>query len=99
MAIDLSAAFDTVNHNILLSILEKMFGVHDTFLALFESYLKPRYCMVNVREAYSSKWELVFSVPKESLGGLSLYTVYASTMQLGVPEETDLNGFVDDHVL
>ena len=33
MAIDLSAAFDTVNHNILLSIMEKTFGVHDIHLA------------------------------------------------------------------
>ena len=65
MAIDLSTAFDTVNHNILLSIMEKKFGVHDTCLSWFDSYLKPGYCMVNVSEAYSSKWELVCSVPRE----------------------------------
>ena len=63
MAVDLSDTFYTVNHNTLLSVLEKKFGVHDTCLAWFESYLKPRYCMVNVREAYSSKWELACSVP------------------------------------
>ena len=102
MAIYLSAAFDTVNHYILPSILEKTFTVHDTCLAWFESYLKPRYCMVNVREAYSSKWELVCSVPQGSLGGPILYTVYVSTMQSLMLEETDLHGFVDDlddHVL
>ena len=99
MAIFLSAAFYTVNHNILLSILEKKFSVHDTCLASFESYLKPRYCMVNVRETYSLKWDLVCSVPQGSLGGPSLYTVYTSTMQSEVLEETDLHDFVDDHVL
>ena len=99
MTIDLSAAFDMVNHNTLLSILEKWFGVHDTCLAWFESYVKPRYCRVNVRETYSSKWELVFSVSQGSLGGPSLYTVYTSTMQSVVPEETDLHGFADDHAL
>ena len=99
MAFNLSAAFDMVNCNILLSIPEKMFGVHGTCLAQFESYLKPRYCMVNVREVYSSKWELVCSVPQGSLGGPSLYTVYASTILSVVPEETDLHGFVDHHVL
>ena len=93
MAINLSAAFDTVDYNILLRILEKKFSVHDTCLAWFESYLKPRYCMVNVREAYSSKWELVCSLPQGHLGGPSLYTVYASTMQSVVPEEMDLHGF------
>ena len=34
MAIKLSAAFDTVNHKILLSILEKKFSIHDTCLGL-----------------------------------------------------------------
>ena len=55
--------------------------------------------MVNVREVYSLKWELVCSVPQGSLGGPSLYTVYASTMQSVVHEETDLHGFADNHVL
>ena len=55
--------------------------------------------MVKIREAYSSKCELDCSVPQGSLGGPSLYTVYASTMQSVVPEEIDLHGFADDHVL
>ena len=99
MAINLSDAFDTVDHNILLSILEKKFSVHDKCLAWLQSYHTPRYCMVNVREAYSSKWELVCSVHQGHLYGPSLYTVYASTMQSVLLEETDLHDFVDDHVL
>ena len=55
--------------------------------------------MVNVREAYSSKQELVCSVPQGSLCGPSLFTIYAFTKQSVVPEETDLHGFVDHHVL
>ena len=55
--------------------------------------------MVNVREAYSSNLELFCSVPQGSLGGPSVYTVYASTMQSVVWEETYLHGFADDHVL
>ena len=99
IAIDFSAAFDMVNHNILLSILEKKFGVQDTCLAWFTSCLESRYCMVKIREAYSSKWELACLVQQGSLGGPSLYTVYASTMQSVVPEEIDLCGFADGHVL
>ena len=98
VAIDLSTAFDMVDHSILLRVLEK-FGVQDTYLAWFRSYLNSRYCMVKIRETFSSKCELNCSVPQESLGGPSLYTVYASTMQLMVPEEIDLHGFTDDHVL
>ena len=54
---------------------------------------------MKIREAYSSKQQLACSVPQGSLGGPSLYTVYASTMQSVVPGEIDLHGFVDDHVL
>ena len=55
--------------------------------------------MVNVREAYSSKQELVCSVPQGSLGGPSLYTFYTSTMQSVVLGEIVLHGFVDGYVL
>ena len=58
VAIDLSTAFDTVDHNILLSVLEKRFGVQGTCLDWFRSYLNSRFCMVRIRNALSSKCEL-----------------------------------------
>ena len=99
VAINLSAAFDMVNHNILLSVLEKKFGIHDTCLTWFRPHLNSRYSMVKIREAYPSKCKLDCSVPQGSLGGPSLYTVYASTMQSVVSEEINLHGFADDHIL
>ena len=50
VAIDLSAAFDTVDHPILLSVLEKRFGICDKVLAWFDTYLKPRSLKVCVNE-------------------------------------------------
>ena len=47
MAIDLSAAFDTMDHSILIAVLRERFGITDTALSWFESYLHPRYCKVN----------------------------------------------------
>ena len=98
VAIDLSAAFDTVDYNILLSVLERRLGVNDTCLDWFRSYLNSKYCIVKIGNALSSKCELNCSVPQGSLGGPSLFTVYASTMQSVVPDEIDLHGFADDHI-
>lgn len=54
VAIDLSAAFDTVDHNILLDVLHKRFGISQPILSWFESYLRPRSFKVNVGRAYST---------------------------------------------
>ena len=40
--IDLSAAFDTVDHKILLDIMNHQFGISQTALSWFESYLNSR---------------------------------------------------------
>ena len=49
VASHLSMAFDTVDHDILLGVLEKRFGVQDTCLEWFRSYLTSRNCMVKIR--------------------------------------------------
>ena len=55
MALDLSVAFDTVNHEILSSVLEHNFGLEDTVLNWFNSYLNHRSCKVNIGKEYSSR--------------------------------------------
>ena len=80
-AIDLSAAFDTVDHNILLEVLKVKFDISGTALDWFNNYLRPRYCKVNVGCEYSSPKELHFSVPKGSCAGPVLYLAYASTIR------------------
>ena len=92
MAIDLSAAFNTVEHSILIVVLRERFGITDTVLSWFESYLHPRYCKVNVGTNYSKDRELVCCVPQGSRAGPILYTVYVSTMESVITTQTSDNG-------
>ena len=92
MAIDLRAAFDTVDHSILIAVLRERFGITDTALSWFESYLHPRYCKVNVGKNYSKDRELVCCVPQGSCAGPILFTVYASTMESVITTQTSDNG-------
>ena len=56
MALDLSAAFNTVGlHEILSNVLKHNFGLEDTVLNWFNSYLNPRSCKVNIGKEYSSE--------------------------------------------
>ena len=53
IAIDLSVAFDTVDHNILIEVLHRKFGVTDTALEWNDSYLRPPFCRGTVNNFYS----------------------------------------------
>ena len=64
VAIDLSAAFDTVDHNILLNVFEDRCGIKDSSLKWVDSYLRPRSLRVCVGDTYSSVRSLDFSVPQ-----------------------------------
>lgn len=97
--IDLSAAFDTVDHAILADVLQAKFGVTDRALDWFTTYLQPREFMVNVGESYSSRKQITFSVPQGSCAGPTLYSVYASTMAEVVPQNLDIHGYADDHAI
>ena len=48
IAIDLSAAFDTVDHELLLAVLRKKFGIDQVTLKWFGSYLRPQQFRVQV---------------------------------------------------
>ena len=71
LLLDLSAAFDTVDHSILLSRLSHRFGVRGNALAWFESYLTSRKQFVQVEDCKSSQ-------PQGSVLGPLLYLLYTS---------------------
>ena len=51
---DLSATFDTVDHNILIKRLSIWYGISDTALGWFSSYLTDIYQRVNIAHCFSA---------------------------------------------
>ena len=94
---DLSAAFDTVDHKILIDVLENCFGLEDIKLEWTKSYLQNHKCKVNTGNKYSMPRDQNFSVPQDSCAGPTFYLAYASTMENEIPPEINLHGYADDH--
>ena len=96
--LDLSAAFDTVDHDLLLEVLEKQYGIVGTARQWYTSYLKPRSFKVSIKGTTSQPRQLDYSVPQGSVQGAFLFIAYASTLDLVVQRSgLELNGFVDGH--
>ena len=75
LLLDLSAAFDTIDHNILLTRLSSL-GVKGTSLQWFKCYLTGRSQAVRVGEATSRPHELAYGVPQGSVLGPILFSLY-----------------------
>ena len=74
--LDLSSAFDTVDHCLSLQRLEVSFGVKETVLEWIRSYLTGRTLKVSVGKVILSPVALSFDVPQGSILGLILFTLY-----------------------
>ncbi len=74
--LDLSAAFDTVDHNILLERLENWVGLSGMVLKWFRSYLEGRGYYVSIGE-HKSKWtSMTRGVPQGLILALLLFSLY-----------------------
>ena len=101
VSLNLSAAFDTVNHTIILDVLNGYFGISEHALTWILSYLSSRKFLVQIGHLTSETVEIDFSVPQGSILGPILFNCYASTLMEIIPERKDtfLSGYADDHAI
>lgn len=100
MLLDLSAAFDTVDHQKLIKILQFEIGITGTALKWFRSYLCGRTLKVKIGDNYSPSEILLFGVPQGSVLGPILFNIYIRSFY-GVIKTLSVNvvGYADDHQL
>lgn len=74
--LDLSAAFDTIDHKTLLNRLDQCFGIAGEPLELINSYLGDRYQTVTIDGKLSKPVLMKYSVPQGSVLGPKFFTMY-----------------------
>ena len=92
--LDMSKAFDCVNHNLLMLKLQDM-GGSLSCLQWFRSYLSNRQQVVRINRIVSDALPLANGVPQGSILGPLLFNIYVNDLP-ATPQHCDPHCYVDD---
>ena len=91
---DLSKAFDTINHQLLLAKLH-VYGFNKQALAIICSYLSNRKQRIKINNVFSSWKDLILGVPQGSVLGLLLFNIYLNDLFFFL-KDVGICNFADD---
>ena len=95
--LDMSKAFDSIDHNILLLKLQDV-GVSPAALNWFSSYLSERFQVVRINTALSDKLPVNSGVPQGSILGPILFNIYVNELPT-IPQSSLSKMYIDDNKL
>ena len=79
--LDLSAAFDAIDHNIIFDCLRDWFGVDDAVLVQVRSCLTGHRLRVRLGNGFSGAYSFPCGVPHGSVLGPLIFTLYAAPLR------------------
>ena len=95
---DLLTAFDMVDLDIMMAVLEVSYGVKGNALNLCDSYLRGCSVRFKIKDTISDEINVDFSVPLGSMIGPYFFNLYVSSLSCEIEDIlVTLSGYADDH--
>ena len=95
---DLSKAFDTLNHELIIAKLYA-YGFEENAVVFLHSYLSSRHQRTKINNSFSEWSCLLCGVPQGSILGPRLFNIYLNDMFLFISEDSNLCNYADDNTL